>query len=65
MLPDPAALVEQGVPDYVAAECGHTMVSANYHPGWLCCLREHYRFPDGHGRKWPVRKVELHRGGFR
>jgi hypothetical protein len=54
-LPSEQVLAGQGVPAEIAASCAHRILSVNYHPGSLCCLREHYRFRDDAGRKWPVR----------
>jgi hypothetical protein len=54
-LPAEEVLAAQGIPAEIAAECAHRILSVNYHPGSLCCLREHYRFRDGDGHKWPVR----------
>jgi len=54
-LPSSDKLREQGVPDEVAANHAQRVVSVNYHPGSLCCMREHYRFRDEAGRPWPVK----------
>src|SRR5215813_5612513 len=64
MLPDREMLVSQGIPDDVAAEYAHKVVSVNYHPGSMCCLREHFRFRDGRGGKWPVRIADCNVVGF-
>ena len=64
MLPDKNTLVAQGIPNDVAAECGSTIVSVNYHFGSLCCLPEHYRFRDGRGGKWPIRIEDCTVVGF-
>ena len=64
MLPDREKLVSQGIPDDVAAEYPHKIVSVNYHPGSLCCLPEHFRFRDGRGGKWPVRIADCNVVGF-
>lgn len=54
-LPAFGVLVSQGIPDDVAQEYAGKIVSVNYHPGTLCCLREQYRFRDTAGHRWPVR----------
>ena len=64
MLPDSDALAEQGVPEDIAHEFGHQIVTVNYHPGSLCCLEKHYRFRDGRGGKWPVRITDCIIVGF-
>jgi hypothetical protein len=51
-LPDRDKLMVQGVPDEVVSNYAKRVVSVNYHPGSLCCMREHYRFRDGAGRRW-------------
>jgi hypothetical protein len=48
-------LMEQGVPDEVASNYANHVVSVNYHPGSLCCMREHYRFRDDARRRWLVK----------
>jgi hypothetical protein len=54
MLPGFQVLVPQGIPDHVAERFGNQIVSVNYHPGSLCCLKEQYRFRDEFGNRWPV-----------
>jgi hypothetical protein len=54
-LPAEEVLAAQGIPADVAAENAHKILSVNYHPGSLCCLKEHYRFRDSEGHKWPVK----------
>jgi hypothetical protein len=54
-LPAEEVLAEQGIPAEIAAEYAHKILSVNYHPGSLCCLRAHYRFRDGGGQRWPIR----------
>jgi hypothetical protein len=55
LLPGYEVLVGQGVPEDVAREYAGQVVGVNYHPGSLCCLREHYRIYDPEGNRWPVR----------
>jgi len=57
-LPDSGVLISQGVPEDVAEEYGGTVVSVNYHAGSLCCLADGYRFRDGSGGRYPVRKSD-------
>jgi hypothetical protein len=54
-LPAEDVLAGQGVPAEIAAEYAHRILSVNYHPGSLCCLREHYRFRDADENRWPVK----------
>lgn len=55
-LPDYDVLVAQDIPPEVALKWAGKAVSVNYHPGSLCCLPDSYRFRDGEGGKWPVKK---------
>jgi len=57
-LPKYDVLVSQKIPAEVAEKFAETIVSVNYHPGSLCCLRDCYRFRDSHGNRWPVRIVD-------
>jgi len=54
-LPKYDVLVSQKIPAEVAEKFAETIVSVNYHPGSLCCLRDCYRFRDSLGNRWPVR----------
>ena len=55
-LPSFDVLVAQEIPADVAESFAQTVVSVNYHPGSLCCLRDGYRFRDACQHRWPVRK---------
>jgi hypothetical protein len=55
MLPSREVLASQGIPEDVAGDYAGMIVSVNYHPGSLCCLRDQYRFRDSDGNRWPVR----------
>jgi hypothetical protein len=48
-------LTSQKIPAEVAEKVADTIVTVNYHPGSLCCLRDCYRFRDSLGNRWPVR----------
>ncbi len=63
-LPAFEILIAQGVPREVAVEYAQRLVSVNYHPGSLCCLREHYRFRDEQGNRWPVRRDDCFLLGY-
>jgi hypothetical protein len=54
-LPKRDVLISQQIPVEVAEKYAQSIVSVNYHPGSLCCLRDRYRFRDASGNRWPVR----------
>jgi hypothetical protein len=63
-LPDCEGLLRNGLSPDVAEEFGGRIVTVNYHPGSLCCLRDAYRVRDGRGGKWPVRAADCVVVGF-
>jgi len=58
MLPGYGLLVSQGILPEVAEEYAGTVVSVDYHPSSLCCLRGGYRFHGSEGNLWEVRKQD-------
>ncbi len=63
-LPDFDTLAAQQIPEGVAERFSGAVVSVNYHPGSLCCLKDGFRFRDEYGRRWPVRKQDCLVLGF-
>lgn len=63
-LPGFDTLVAQEIPPDVAERFSGAVVSVNYHPGSLCCLKDGYRFRDEYGQRWPVRKQDCVVLGF-
>jgi hypothetical protein len=63
-LPGFDTLVSQEIPEDVAERFSWAVVSVNYHPGSLCCLKDGYRFRDEYGQRWPVRKQDCVVLGF-
>jgi len=62
--PDCDGLLRNNLPKDIAEEFGGRIVSVNYHPGSLCCLRDGYRVRDGRGSRWPVKAADCVAVGF-